>query len=57
MKQVKFKDNEDNIFGGILTDDGNIICGECGGLLEPEDFEIIEIYDFWVDLSDTIIGD
>lgn len=57
MKQVKFKDNEDNIFGGILTDDGCVICGECGGLLEPEDFEIIEIYDFWVDLSDIIIGD
>lgn len=34
----------------------NVICGCCGGMLEPEDVEIIEEYPSWIDLVDTIIG-
>lgn len=34
----------------------NVICGCCGSMFEPEDVEIIEKYDSWVNLIDTIIG-
>lgn len=34
----------------------NVICGCCGSIFEPEDIEILEIYENWVDLVDTIIG-
>ena len=61
-KQVKFKDLENNaIHSGILLDDGNLICGECGGLLEDGDrgstWEIIKEYENWVDLDDEILGE
>ena len=68
MKQVKFKDIEnDVIHGGILTDDGDIICGCCGGLIpqdeicESEEYDeakqaqILEVYDAWTDLDEMII--
>lgn len=58
MKQVKFRDKEnDNILGGILLDDGNVLCGECGSVLDRDDVEILDEYLYWVDLSETIIGD
>lgn len=69
MRQVKFKDIEnDVIHGGILTDDGDIICGCCGGLIpedeigEPDESgekqaQILEVYDTWVDLDKVIIDD
>lgn len=56
---VKFKDLESNtILGGILTDEGNIICGCCGGLIERDDcqFEIIENLS-WIDISNEILGE
>ena len=56
---VKFKDLESNtILGGILTDEGNIICGCCGGLIERDDlqFEIVEILP-WIDISNEILGE
>ena len=59
MKMVKFKDLESNTFlGGILTDEGNIICGCCGGLIERDDlqFEIVEILP-WIDISNEILGE
>ena len=59
MEMVKFKDLESNtILGGILTDEGNIICGCCGGLIEKDDseFEIVEILP-WIDISDEILGE
>ena len=61
-KQVKFKDVcNDSIHGGILVINGNdkyIICGCCGGVIEvDEDVEIIEEYNNWVDISDSIIGE
>ena len=58
MKQVKFIDkNEEtnNVYGGILMDDGDVICACCGGVFEADDIEIIEEYDTWVDFTEAII--
>ena len=54
-----------DVFGGIGVFGGdnddvliNVICGCCGGVLEPEDVRIIERYsNKWVNISDAIIGD
>ena len=61
VKQVRFRDIEnDVILGGLLVDDELLICGCCGGeeyILEDNDlFEILEVYDVWVDLSEPILG-
>lgn len=70
-KQVKFEvinpdlinEDEGNIFGGIaIIDDNdgtvtNVIYGCCGSVFEPEDIKILERYNNWVDLTETIIGD
>lgn len=63
-KQVKFSEEltgEKDIFGGIAAYDGDklkfVICGECGGVFEPEDIEILKEYDTWVDLTEAIVGD
>ena len=67
-KQVKFRivdssiGDTTEILGGIAIYEEdekyliNVICGCCGGMLEPEDVEIIEEYHSWTDLVDTIIG-
>ncbi len=34
----------------------NVICGDCGSILEPEDVEILDKYHSWIDISDAIIG-
>ena len=58
MTQIKFHEvGEDIEIGGILLDDGNIVCGCCGSLFEPEDVEIIKEYESWIDLSEEIKGD
>ena len=58
MKQIKFHEVGENIeIGGILLDDGNIVCGCCGSLFEPKDVEIIREYENWIDLSEEIKGD
>lgn len=64
-KQVKFEIvNGDvgevgEVLGGIAVYDDdvliNVICGCCGSVFEPEDVEILEKYDWWIDLVDTII--
>ena len=44
---------------GILLNDGNVICGCCGGLFEYEDkgitWDIVKEYDDWVSFSEEII--
>lgn len=65
MKQVMFYDKENEVnLGGILTDDGDIICGDCGGIIpadeiggEDDDFVILKEYENWTNLSETILGD
>ena len=66
MKQCKFYDIENGVIhGGILTDDGDIICGCCGGLIERDEIgngaectlRILRIYDSWLDLTNGICGD
>lgn len=58
MKQVKFLDKYVNeVKGGLLLDNGDIICGCCGTILKANQVEIQIIYKYWVDLSDEIIWD
>lgn len=61
IKQIKFIDNEnDAIHGGIRLDNGDVICGCCGGLIEADEFtedcEVLEEFDTWVNLDEEIIG-
>lgn len=61
VKQCRFIDDEGTEFGGIycnFEDNGDryIICGDCGGIFDPEEVKIVEVYDYWVDLSPEIIG-
>jgi hypothetical protein len=58
-KQVKFYDKKDKRWcGGIMIDDQYIICGCCGSVFKCDNFatEEIEPYDYWVNISDEIIG-
>ena len=67
-KQVRFRivaDDTHETLGGIgiygWNDNQdlylvNVICGHCGTMFEPEEVEILEKSDWWVDLVDTIIG-
>lgn len=57
-KQIRFyliNDNEKIELGGIAYEDF-IICGCCGGILPIAGTKILEIYDYWVSLSNEIIG-
>ena len=54
---VRFRDTlEENSTEhfGILFDNGFILCFCCGGYLEPEDYEIIENYNGFAYLDDTL---
>ena len=62
MTQIKFKDLEnDTIHGGIMLDDGDVICACCGGLIDKEEFnnenyyKLLDIYKTWIDFSESII--
>ena len=45
MTQVKIYDIENNEFhGGILTDDGSIICMCCGGLIKNDEVITLETF-------------
>lgn len=65
IKQIKFRDTESGlVHGGILLENGGIICACCGGYIEEDDVgdigdgsiaEIIEVYDDWIDFSEFII--
>lgn len=61
IKQVVFKDFENGATcGGIMLENGDVICGCCGGLLEADErgdtWDIVKFYDTWVDISREIIG-
>lgn len=61
MKQVKFIELEEpnDFLGGILLDNGDVICGCCGGLFKNDDrgktWDIVKEFDCWVSFSDEII--
>ena len=65
FKQCKFKDIEnDTVLGGLINEDENyIICGCCGCILDLNDpentgyYEVLEIYEYWVNISEEIIGE
>ena len=64
MKQIMFYDKENQVkHGGILTDEGDIICGCCGGLIpadeigEEHDHQILKVFDNWSNLDEEICGD
>lgn len=61
MRQVQFRDLENNdILGGIMLDNGDVICGCCGGVFSADEegktFEILKFYS-WLDISDSIMGE
>ena len=60
MTQIKFLDKEnDVIHGGILLNNGDIICACCGGLIPADEqldtIRIIDRYKVWIDFSSMII--
>lgn len=59
-KQVIFMDEEGCVEGGILVNDTPkeqyVICGCCGGILEPEQYTILYQYPDWCNVSDEITG-
>lgn len=61
VKQVIFLDMEDEPHtkhGGIMLDDGDVICGCCGGIFEAaergETWKLLEERDFWVNIDKEI---
>lgn len=61
IKQVVIRDNVNNITcGGICLEDGSIICGHCGHLIDKDFigddklFTILEGFESWIDLSPLI---
>lgn len=56
IKQVLFADIDSPIHYGLLTEDGNIICLCCGGIIEPEDYKIVKVYPDWLNL-DSVVED
>lgn len=62
IRQIAFHDIEnDTTSGGIMLQNGDIICGCCGGILEASDegitWNVVKFYDNWVNISDEIMGD
>lgn len=56
-KQVLFLDLEGVVHAGLLLDDGYIVCGCCGSLMEPGDYLLLHVYKEWVDIEEEICGD
>lgn len=63
MKQVLFYDEENDVMhGGIMTDEGDIICGCCGGLIPADevgdnhDHQVLKVFDHWIDLDEKILS-
>lgn len=57
MKQVIFLDNEGTVHAGIALEDGGVICGCCGGYIEPDDCAILYTYSDWMNIEAEICGD
>ena len=62
MKQCKILDMENGGYhGGILLDDGSVICGCCGSILpadeRDETWHLEKVYEDWTNISEEIMGD
>ena len=62
IKQLIFKDLDNNtIHGGLLLENGDVICGCCGAIQEHDDEEVtwkrLEVFDTWEDIDEAIYGD
>lgn len=63
ISQIKFKDRDDSIHGGILLEDGNILNGASGEIIAASDVcngivKVMVVYeDAWENLSELILGD
>ena len=63
-KQVKFRDNDGEIHGGILLDNNYIVCGCCGTVFNLKEeleennscFEILKEYK-WISFEEYILDD
>ena len=43
-KQIKFYDSENEVeHGGIILDDGNILCACCGSIIEKDEVSITKV--------------
>ena len=53
---VRFRDTQEDaeVHFGILFENGFILCLCCKGYLEPEDYEIVEQYDGFTYLDETL---
>ena len=56
IAQVLFRDEENNLCAGIRLDDGRVLCGCCGGILEPGELSIVKVFKDWENISDAIAG-
>lgn len=59
--QIRFFDIENNaVHGGIMLDNGDVICGCCGGLFKSSEqnktWKLLEKYN-WLNLDEAICGD
>ena len=43
--------------GGIQLENGDVICGCCGGIVPRDEVEVIETYKDWMNLDEEICGD
>ena len=57
---LDMKDKSHMKFGGIMLDDGNLICACCGRLFEKDErgetWDILEEYDYWPDMTEFILS-
>ena len=61
-KQCKIYDMLNNtVSGGVLFEDGSAMCMCCGGFLPVDErndtWKVLKIYDYWVNLSQEVLGD
>lgn len=61
-KQIMFKDLDgEDKHSGILLDNGDVICGCCGGIFEADEkgetWELIKEYSDWLNLDEEICGE
>lgn len=62
IQQIEFEDVDGTLNGGIMLDNGDIVCMCCGGLFLADEQEemgikIIHIFPTWLNLSQEIIGE